>query len=202
MGQASTCTAAHHASYDRYDFQDQAGQVSETWSWYSKKTSASSELLQVQEEKPPTRTVDLALVETSSASGSAVGSKVSSTTVPDTGYPDVNAHRYNYYGVKLAVSDPVDYFKGSVALNSHKVGTGLCNGNLIRVYNSDADNPGTTILESREACASACANKKTPVSTSDTTWNDHPGVVLGFAVIAGTGRCHCETQVCEGLSAK
>jgi hypothetical protein len=29
MGQASTCTAAHHASYDRYDFQDQAGQVSE-----------------------------------------------------------------------------------------------------------------------------------------------------------------------------
>ena len=84
------------------------------------------------------------------------------------------------------------------------MGTGLCNGNHIRVYNGEADNPGTTILERREACASACANKKTPVSTSDTTWNVHPGVVLGFAISTNTdtGRCYCETQVCEGLSAK
>ena len=279
MRQASTCAAGHHSSYDRYDFQDQAGQVSETWSWYSKKTS---ELLQVQEDKPPTRTVNLALVETSSASGSAVGSAVSSTTVPaDTGYPDVNAHRYNYYGLKLAVSDPVDYFKGSEAAatkemtleeakqfcdlqtgtteliknfqvcstagsgttdHGHKTydecaklcrttagcevfslqkypknqipgdkyldkGEGLCTGNLVRVYDGEVDNPGTTVLERREACASACANKKTAVSTSPTQWDVHPGVVLGFALhtssdTGDTGRCYCEMKVCEGLSAK
>ena len=93
---------------------------------------------------------------------------------------------------------------GGPVFDSVSVGTGLCTGNLVRVYNGEADNPGTTILERREACASACANKKTAVSTSPTQWDVHPGVVLGFALHRGsdTGRCYCEMKVCEGLSAK
>ena len=109
------------------------------------------------------------------------------------------------YKEKTGKDFPVTLAEGTLISHYiHKVGTGLCNGNHIRVYNGEADNPGTTILERREACASACANKKTPVSTSDTTWNVHPGVVLGFAISTNTdtGRCYCETQVCEGLSAK
>ena len=119
---------------------------------------------------------------------------------------DLTKMGWGFSGLTILVRSQVcdNTFASKFALNSHKVGTGLCNGNLIRVYNSDADNPGTTILESREACASACANKKTPASGSPTQWDVHPGVVHGFAIHRGsdTGRCYCEMQVCEGLSAK
>ena len=109
--------------------------------------------------------------------------------------------------VEFSVDGVVRERKSNFALKYHYVGEGLCTGNLVRVYDGEADNPGTTVLERREACASACANKKTAVSTSPTQWDVHPGVVLGFALhtssdTGDTGRCYCEMKVCEGLSAK
>ena len=68
-----------------------------------------------------------------------------------------------------------------------KMFDGECNGGTeIRMYEGDADNPGTDEYSRIQACADACLNKKTPLSGS---WSGF--VAKGF-IVTVSGRCYCE----------
>ena len=184
MRQASTCAAGHHSSYDRYDSQNQ---------WVSVPTVKELHVFAGKHKDVSYTQLDHTATQVTIKFGSNFDQ-------------DLTKMGWGFSGLTILVRSQVcnNTFASNFALKYHYVGEGLCTGNLVRVYGGEADNPGTTVLERREPCASACANKKTAVSTSPTQWDVHPGVVLGFALHRGsnTGRCYCEMKVCEGLSAK
>lgn len=85
-----------------------------------------------------------------------------------------------------------------------KIFDGECGGAEIRMYESDADNPGNTLETRNEACATACLTKKAALSGS---WSGF--TALGFIIYqpegghSASGRCYCESpaSTCSRVAA-